>query len=616
MTDMVTFHWADYLVFSVVLLASALIGVYYGCTGKKQSTSDEFLLGDRQMPLFPVSMSMVATFFSAVSVLGAPSEIYNYGTLYWLWVISFWIALPITAHVYLPIYYDLKLTSAYEYLDRRFNKVIRIMGIITYTFHILIYMSVILYGPSVAFELVSKLPYWATVLLGGFVCLFYTSFGGMKAVLWADTLQVAVILIGILALIIQGCINLGGVGEAFRIANENRRIEFFNWNPDPTERHTTLTVIIGGTFTVLVIYAGNQQMIQRYLTVDTKRRAQIAVYANMPLTFIAQSLFCLTGVVLFAAYATCDPLTQEQIKNRDQMVTYMVMDILGHLKGMGGLFMASVFAAAMSTMSSGQNALAAVYLEDVAKPIYESVHKRPMPAKFAVGLSKAFAVFFGIATMALAFVIDQLGGEILTLALKIFGIIGGPLLGLFTLGILFPCANAWGAGAGLIASLAIEFWINLGFILNGLTTPTLPTRTDGCPNATFTSNATFTTMVSTTTTMVYETTQAVEPTEEPAIFYMYKISYMWFTVIALLVTFIVGLPVSWIAAKITGRYKTEDVDPCLVWPICDKICCCLPEMFRGCCRVPERKSTQNDNRGSYSKVYKMEMNPPIHRMEN
>ncbi|CAH1797656.1 unnamed protein product [Owenia fusiformis] len=110
----VIFGWEDWLVYGFALLGSLLIGVYYGCTGKKQSTTDEVLLGGRNMSVFPVSLSVCATLISTVSIIGFPAEIYNQGTMLWYILIGTAIGYIATAHVYYPIYYDLKITSIFE----------------------------------------------------------------------------------------------------------------------------------------------------------------------------------------------------------------------------------------------------------------------------------------------------------------------------------------------------------------------------------------------------------------------------------------------------------------------------------------------------------------------
>ena len=114
MASNATFHWADYLLFILVLVISAAIGIFYAWKDKKKQTTANFLLGGRKMALFPVTLSLMATLLSAVLVLGVPTEIFYNGTMYWLISFSNIITFPVAAHAFLPVFHKLGLTSAYE----------------------------------------------------------------------------------------------------------------------------------------------------------------------------------------------------------------------------------------------------------------------------------------------------------------------------------------------------------------------------------------------------------------------------------------------------------------------------------------------------------------------
>ena len=104
----------DYVVFAGMLGISAVIGMYYACSGGKQSTTKEFLLADRNMGALPVSLSMLASFMSAITVLGTPAEMYKYGTMYVMVCLGYMIMIPMAAYIFLPVFYNLKLTSVFE----------------------------------------------------------------------------------------------------------------------------------------------------------------------------------------------------------------------------------------------------------------------------------------------------------------------------------------------------------------------------------------------------------------------------------------------------------------------------------------------------------------------
>lgn len=114
-----TLSAVDYVIFAMVLAISAGIGIFFGCKGQK--TTSDFLMGGRSMSLLPVTLSLLASFLSAVTLLGTPTEIYTYDIMY-LWIIlGYLMMIPLAAHVYTPIFYNLKLTSVFEvnYLDTK-----------------------------------------------------------------------------------------------------------------------------------------------------------------------------------------------------------------------------------------------------------------------------------------------------------------------------------------------------------------------------------------------------------------------------------------------------------------------------------------------------------------
>ncbi|KAG1670131.1 Sodium-coupled monocarboxylate transporter 1 [Nymphon striatum] len=255
------FSIADYVVFSLMLMISAAIGVYYACSGGKQKTNDEFLMANRSLRILPVAMSILASFMSAIALLGTPAEIYLNGGEYWMIMFAYTFMVFGSCFLYLPIFYRLRLTSVNEYLEMRFNKVVRIFGCLLFVVQMILYMAIVLYAPSLAFSQVTGIPVWGAVLSTGIVCTFYTTIGGMKAVVWTDAFQVIMMFLAIFTVIIKGCIDVGGI-EVF-------------FDPDPTTRHSIWAISIGGYVTWVVIYGVNQAMVQRYLSVSTLRRAQL-----------------------------------------------------------------------------------------------------------------------------------------------------------------------------------------------------------------------------------------------------------------------------------------------------------------------------------------------------
>lgn len=568
MGDIVQMHFStvDYVIFVVLLVASAGIGLYYAFSGGRQRTTQEFLLADRNMRCLPVSLSLLATFQSAVAILGAPSEIYTHGTQYWFLGCSYFLGLLIPAHIFIPVFYRLRVSSAYEYLELRFSKSVRICGTMTFIFQMVIYMGVVLYAPALALNAVTGFDLWGAVLAMGLVCTLYTTLGGLKAVIWTDVFQTIVMFVGQLAVIIVGTHQAGGISEVWRKAQNGSRISGLNLNPDPLERHTFWTLGVGGVFLMLALYGVNQAQVQRYLSSRTEKEAIMSCYAVFPCQQIVLTLGCLMGLVMYARYGEESPLDQGYVKTNDQMVLYFVMDVLRDLPGLPGLFVACLFSGALSTISSAFNSLATVTMEDLIKP-----HVPPMTEARATMLSKLLALGYGFVCLAMAY-LASLMGSVLQAALSIFGMVGGPLLGLFCLGMFFPCANSTGALVGLAAGLVMAFWIGIGSFISRMPTSVAPVI-----------NATAFPEIGNMTTAIMTTLITTKP-RPTGVQALYSLSYMWYSAHNSTTVVVVGLLVSFL----TGPWKEKQLNPGTIYPVLGNLLFFLPERYKEklCCVTP------------------------------
>ncbi|XP_053106968.1 sodium-dependent multivitamin transporter [Hemicordylus capensis] len=551
------FGAADYAIFVLLLVFSLGIGLYYALSGGKQRTVQEFLLANRSMSFLPVALSLLATFQSAVAILGVPSEIFRFGTEYWFLGCSYFLGLLIPAHVFIPIFYRLRLTSTYEYLELRFNKVVRICGTATFIFQMVVYMGVVLYAPALALNAVTHFDLWVSVLTIGLVCTLYTTLGGLKAVIWTDVFQTFVMFAGQVAVIVVGTIQVGGMQRVWQLAAQHGKVSGIDLDPDPYERHTFWTLAFGGVFMMLSLYGVNQAQVQRYLSSRSERQAVLSCYAVFPCQQIVLCLSCLTGLVMFAYYQQ-RPLSQEQRSaSPDQMVLYFVMDVLQDVPGLPGLFVACLFSGSLSTISSAFNSLATVTMEDLIRPYVGSI-----PEGRATLYSKLLALGYGLVCLGMAYT-SSLMGPVLQAAISIFGMVGGPLLGLFCLGMFFPWANSVGAVAGLVAGLAMAFWVGIGSMVTNL--QALPPG-----------NSTPPPLVGNLTTTAVMTTLLTTPQRRTGLQKFYNLSYMWYSAHNSTTVIVVGLLVS----LLTGPTRGEDVNPRTIFPVLPWLLCCLPARYQ------------------------------------
>ncbi|XP_018799916.1 PREDICTED: putative sodium-dependent multivitamin transporter [Bactrocera latifrons] len=534
---MATFGALDYGIVVLVLIVSAGIGVYYRVTGGKQNTTKEYLLAGRQMSILPVAFSLMTSFMSAVTLLGVSMENYQFGTMFVLINISYVLSTPAAVYLILPVFFRLKTASVYEYLELRFGYASRLCASLAYTIQMTLYMGIVLYAPALALEAVTGLNQNFSVILVGVVCTFYATLGGMKAVLITDIFQSLLMFVSVFSVIIFATIKAGSWGEIWRVANEGGRINFSDFRIDPTVRHTFWTQIIGGISTYLSVYGVNQTQVQRLLSVRNLKASQASLWWNLPILMLLSCSTCFSGLCMYYYYKDCDPLLQGRISSRDQLMPLFVVDTMSDIPGLSGLFVAGIFCASLSTISSAISSLAAVTVEDYIKPLLLWKTKQTLSDSRSTWFSKIFNLIYGAGCIGLAFLAGSLTG-VLQAALSIFGIVGGPLLGLFTLGMYCTSVNQKGAITGLLTSLAFCFWIGFG---QPRPVPiSLEFSTEGCPATPPTS------YVSDIFTHRLLTAEAAEP----HYFYLYRISYMWYATIGFLVTFFMGLVCSWLYAKL------------------------------------------------------------------
>ncbi|UJR17232.1 hypothetical protein I4U23_004127 [Adineta vaga] len=550
-----TLNIVDYIVLVVLLLLSALIGVIFGFIKSKKTSTEEYFLADGKMHVFPTALSIMVSFLSAITILGTPSEVYMSGTMFWYQAAAWSIASMMTAFIFMPKFREMKFTSIYEYLEKRFDQSVRICASITFTIYMFIYMALVLYAPALALSQTTGLNKWVSVVSISVVCIFYSSVGGMKAIIWTDVLQALVMYAGVLIGIIHGLVLVGGFERAFLISHQGHRIEFDNISFDPRTRHTVWSLLIGNSFNALLTYGFNQMQVQRYMCVKSTRGAQKALFINMIGVASLILLSCLMGVILYAYYAGCDPFTAGRIQNVDQILPYFIMETLGDKKGIPGLFLACAFSGSLSTISSGLNSMAAVLIED----IYKGLMGRTLSNERQGYVAKLVSVVIGMMIVLLTYFVSHLG-SVINAAISLSSTLCGPIMGVFFLGFFFSRTNRIGALAGFFVSLALQLWIFIGVQLtkHQRSNHRLPLSILNCTD------------IDVLTKMNTSTTTPINSTFNPLL-NLYSVSHMWYTPIAVGTVVIVGIVVSYLYHPL----KPNEVDSKLIIRMSD-ICqyCC------------------------------------------
>ncbi|CAL8254837.1 sodium-coupled monocarboxylate transporter 1 [Gadus morhua] len=561
--EVASFSVWDYVVFAGILLGASGIGLWQAIRGRKENTSEEFLLGGRQMHAVPVAMSLTASFMSGITVIGTPAESYRYGTAFWLFGLSYAITSIVTAEIFVPFFYRLGITSIYEYLEMRFSKSVRVLATSIFILQTVLYTGLVIYAPAIALNQITGLNLWGVLVVTGAVCIVYCTLGGLKAVIWTDAVQLVIMLSGFAAVIARGVVLQGDMARIWQDAADGGRLETFDFDPDPLKRHTFWTILVGGSMIWISVYSINQSQVQRYLACRSVAHAKTSLYLNYLglLATVSLAMFC--GLTMYSIYMKCDPLTNNDVGSPDQLLPYLVMDILADYPGVPGFFVAAAYSGTLSTVSSSINALTAVTLEDFIRPKWRNLTEKQLS-----WINMSLSVFFGVVCIGMAGV-ASLMGSVLQAALSIMGIIGGPLLGLFFLGMLFRTTNTMGGLLGLLVGLILTMWVGIGAQIYppGADKTNLLQFSTNCSNSPGDNNM----------TTAFPWTSALTLTREPPVRppladSWYSLSYLYFCPLGTLCTVVVGLLVS----IITGGCKQERLDSSLFVRKSDLICfnCC------------------------------------------
>jgi len=441
-----SFGWVN----SIVLFAYfiVLIGVGYFVSKKQKNTNDYFKGGGR-IPWWAAGLSLFGTALSAITFMAIPAKTYATNWSYFLFNMSIFLVAPLIILLFIPFYRKLDVTSAYEYLEKRFSLIIRLLGSISFILFQIGRMGVILLLPSLALNVVTGMDVYLCIVLMGIISLGYTLMGGIEAVIWTDVIQVVILLAGALAalFLMVGAID-GGFSSVYRIAVDNHKFNILDLRLTLQEP-TVWVMLIGGLFTNLTMYGTDQTMVQRYLTTKSEKRARHSVWTNAWLSIPATILFFSIGTSLFVFYQQYPELNNSALANIDSIFPWYIASQLPN--GLSGLLIAGIFAAAMSSLSSSMNSAATAYSTDIhfrfgwGKKISELRTARN--ATLIIGLAGTLFALF-MATREVHSLWDEFN--------KILGLIIGSLGGLFLLGMITRRGNTSGAIIGIVTSMIVQ----------------------------------------------------------------------------------------------------------------------------------------------------------------
>ncbi|HYH56193.1 MAG TPA: hypothetical protein VD772_06240, partial [Anseongella sp.] len=262
------------VVYFIILIG---IGIYYA--SRERSTNDYFLGGNR-IPWWAAGLSIFGTQLSAITFLSIPAKTYESNWVFFLVNMTIVAVAPIIIYRYLPFFHRLKITSAYEYLERRFNLPVRLIGGLSFLLFQFGRMGIVIFLPSLALNAVLDINIFFCIVLIGGLSMTYTFLGGIEADIWNDVFQVVLLLGG--ALLSLGLIATqvdGGIGTIVSTGMEAGKFKMANLNWDITT-DALWVVVIGSFFSTMVSYTSDQAVVQRYLTTESQKQAAKSIWTN------------------------------------------------------------------------------------------------------------------------------------------------------------------------------------------------------------------------------------------------------------------------------------------------------------------------------------------------
>jgi len=436
-----------------VLIAylAALVGMGIWFSKRKQGTADYFVAGGR-IPWWAAGISIYATQLSAITFISLPAVAYANNWLVFPAQFTILLMAPVVVFLYLPFFRRLHVTTAYEYLERRFSLAVRLFGSLSFIVFQLGRMAIVVYLPAIALSEVTGLDINLAIVIMGVLATIYTVLGGMEAVIWTDVMQVFVLVGGMLVAIVLIALDLGGVAAVIETAYENGKFTTFNWSLS-TGQMATWLIFLGSFVLNFGPYTTDQAVIQRYLTTKDERSAGRSIWLNGLLTIPFSLLFFILGAGLYAFFKA-NPDTLWTGMQNDRIFPLFVAQEMP--AGLAGLVIAGVFAASMSSLDSSMHSIATSLTTDFYgrfRTAISDAHR----LRVARGLTILVGLLGTCITLALASFDIQ---SLFFLFQKLLGLTSSGLVGIFMLGMFTRRANSAGVLTGAVAGIAALYYVS------------------------------------------------------------------------------------------------------------------------------------------------------------
>lgn len=442
------FDWESWVVIGLFFASMIGMGVYFAL---KPKTADTYFRGGKSIPWYVAGVSIYATMLSSITFISIPTMTYISDWRYFTMALCILALAPIAIYFYLPFFCRLNITSAYEYLERRFNVGVRLFGAAAFNVFMVCRVAVVTLLPAIALGAVTDIPIWVAILLCGVATIIYCFFGGVDAVIWCDFVQGLILLFGAIVVLVVLVMESGGVGEFASVAWGAKKFTMWDFRPLLSEP-VFWVVLIMGFVSNLNSYTADQCVVQRYITTPDEKAAARSIWFNGILSVISSVIFYLIGTALYTHYFKHPELMDVTMPKSDSIFpTFMAIELHPVI---AGLIVASIFAATISTLATNLNSSATSIVTD-----FIARFRKDMDGDAQVRWGRWLVIVVGGLGVVAALILAEMPNRSLFDAFQNFiGTLTGGLSALFLIGIFMPRVS----GAAAMIALVVNYVISLG----------------------------------------------------------------------------------------------------------------------------------------------------------
>ena len=452
----VSFGWLNWLVLIIYLVSMLGLGVYF--MQRASNSTEDFFKGGGRIPWWAAGISIFATMLSAITYMAIPAKAYATDwTYYPMQICILIVSFPVIKY-YLPFFRRLNVTTAYEYLEVRFNAATRIMASILFIVFMVARTALVLFLPSLAMTAVTGIDIYICIALMALITIVYCTMGGVEAVVWGDVIQGIILVGGAIFAAIYLIVNTGenGASDFWQIATDNDKLRVFLFDAEHPFDYVNATwwvVILGGLANNLVSYTSDQTVIQRYLTTSDEKSAARGILTNGLMSVVVTIAFFTIGTGLYTFFKTHPAELDFTMAKGDAIFPFFMMSQMP--QGVAGLLIAAIFAATMSTIASNINSVSTAFTVDLWSKI------KGDGKAVSVKTARIAGIIAGVLGMGIAWLMATVDIQsLLDYFNTILGLLSGAIGGLFLMGIFFPRIGSGAAITGFLCGTATVLYMN------------------------------------------------------------------------------------------------------------------------------------------------------------